>query len=250
MADNDQLILRVQTYDNPLTERTDDASGKVLLNGSVGMEELAKDILPSVGDLQYETIMSVASRLVDAAEKRLKMGCAVNFGICHARPVVLGPFYGKMPAYNPEVNSIEIAFSATQKLRESMRTARVEVIGQALVGPVINHVLDVKTNEQDTIITPGRNLKIFGVRIEITGDSNQNGVDFVRKTAEGNEEIYSIDASDIVENRSSQLIIVIPENLLPGEYYLQVTTQFSSRSTLTKLPRTYRFEQPLTVVSK
>lgn len=247
MADNDQLILKIQTYDNPLTERTDDATGKVMLNGSVGMEQLAKDILPVVGDVQYETIISIANRLVDAAVKRLKMGCSVNFGICHARPTVNGSFYGSVPVFDPEVNSIEISISPTQQLRQQMRSTRVQVIGQTIVGPVVNKVLDVKSGELNSTLTPNRNLKIFGVRIQLAGEHPDNGVYLV--SAGENETRVKVDPTDIVDNEPSQLTILVPE-LPASEYFVEVTTQYSSRSATTKAPRTYRLEQVLSVVDK
>lgn len=245
MADNEQLIIRVQTYENALTERTDDFIGKVMLNGFVGMEDLARDIIPVVGNVQYETIVGIANRLVEAAIKRLKMGCAVNFGICHARPVVVGSFYGKHPQFDSETNSIVVSMCPTQSTREAMVGIPVEVIGQAITGPVINSVTDVKTGEMNGVITPDRNLKIFGSRVEIAGDAEENGVYFV-PVAEGGARV-KVDPTDMVDNRPSQLTIVVPA-LEKGEYYLEIVTQFSSRSMLTKAPRTYRFDQVLSVV--
>ena len=245
MADSEQLIVRVQTYENALTERTDDYVGKVLLNGYVDMEDLAEDIIPVVGNVQYETIVGIAKRLTEAAVKRLKMGCTVNFGICHARPVVKGPFFGRHPQFDPEINSIQVAMSPTQAVREGMANIPVEMIGQAVTGPIINTVTDVKTGEVDGQITPNRNLKIFGSRVEIAGEAEENGVYFV-SLAEGAERV-KVDPTDIVDNKPSQLTILVPA-LEKGEYYLEIITQFSSRSTTTKASRTYRFEQVLSVV--
>lgn len=246
MASNEQLILKIQTFDNALTERKDDSTGKVMLNGSVGMEQLARDILPVVGDVQYETIMGIANRLVEAAIKRLQMGCAVNFGICHARPSVSGPFYGKDPRFNPEINSIGVSISATQGVREAMKSIPVEMAGVAPTGPVINYVTDVKTGEMNGALTPVRNLKIYGVRLMIAGESEQNGVYFVSAN-EG--ERVKVDVTDMVDNTPSQLTVLTPD-LSAGEWYVEVVTQYSNGKTTVKEPRTYRFEQVLTVVSK
>lgn len=69
MADNEQLIIRVQTYENARTERTDDFIGKVMLNSFVGMKDLARDIITVVGNVQYETSVGIANRLVGARVK-------------------------------------------------------------------------------------------------------------------------------------------------------------------------------------
>lgn len=245
MADNENLILKIQTFDNALTERTDDSIGKILINGAVGIPELAMDIVPVVGDVQFETIVGICNRMVDAAVKRLKMGCTVNFGICHARPSVSGAFYGRNPKFDPEVNSIGVSLSATQAVREAMKMARVEVVGQAQTGPVVNYVVDIRTGEKNGKITPGRNLKIFGQRIAIMGEAAANGVVFVNVNVNGR---VAVEPEDVVDNTPSQLTVVIPE-LEAGEYYLEVTTQYSNGKMTVKEPRTYHFEQVLSVVS-
>lgn len=245
MSENENLILKIQTVDNPLTERKDDSVGKIMLNGRVGLEELARDILPVVGDVQFETIMGIANRLVGAAVQRLQMGCSVNFGVCHLRPSVSGPFYGKNPKFDPEVNSVGVTVSATQSVRQAMMSTPVQMVGMALTGPVINYVLDVRTGEQSTVLTPGRNLKIFGQRLTIAGESADNGVAFV--SVSGGERVV-VEPEDLVDNMPSQLTVLIPA-LEPGEYYVEVTTQFSTAQTTVKEPRTYQFEQVLSVVA-
>lgn len=245
MADNENLILKIQTFKNALTKRTDDSIGKIMINAAVGIPELAKDIVPVVGNVQYETIVSIANRLVDAAVKRLKMGCTVNFGVCHARPSVYGPFYGENPKFDPELNSIGVSVSPTQVVREAMKDAPVKMAGQAQTGPVINYVIDVRSGEQSSVLTPGRNLKIFGQRLTIAGESAKNGVAFVSVNGESP---VVVEPEDLVDNMPSQLTVVIPQ-LEPGEYYVEVTTQFSTSKTVVKEPRTYRFEQVLAVMS-
>ncbi|MDR1867429.1 MAG: DUF4469 domain-containing protein [Treponema sp.] len=63
------------------------------------------------------------------------------------------------------------------------------------------------------ILTPGRNAKIMGSKLKIAGEASC-GVYFVN-TATG--ERVKVEAADIVENKNSELLVVIPA-LAAGTY--------------------------------
>jgi len=103
-------------------------------------------------------------------------------------------------------------------------------------------VTDVKSGSVNDQITPNRNLKIKGYKLKLAGDNANVGVYFVNKdTAERTK----VDASDIVTNNPSELVIVIPA-LKAGAYTLEVTSQYSVGALL-KEPRTASFDKALTV---
>ena len=102
---------------------------------------------------------------------------------------------------------------------------------------------DVKSGSVNDLLTPNRNLKIAGNKIKIAGENTANGVYFVETTTQTRT---VVEASDMVTNNPSELIIVIPE-LAVGTYTLEVVTQFSSGSLLLKEPRTAVLDKILTV---
>jgi hypothetical protein len=53
-----------------------------------------------------------------------------------------------------------------------------------------------------------------------------------------------VDASDIVTNNPSELIVVIPA-LAAGRYRVEITTQYSGSGNLLKEPRTVVFDRIL-----
>jgi hypothetical protein len=77
--------------------------------------------------------------------------------------------------------------------------------------------------------------------LKIASYNETNGVYFINQDT---QEITKIDASDIVTNNPSELIVVIPD-LAAGTYRVEVTMQYSSN--LLKEPRTTIFEKTLTV---
>lgn len=93
------------------------------------------------------------------------------------------------------------------------------------------------------LLTPNRNLKIRGYKLKLVGDHPEVGVYFVN---EATAERTKVDATDIVTNNPSELVIVIPA-LAAGVYVLEVSSQFSGSSTPLKEVRTSRFDKVLTV---
>jgi hypothetical protein len=73
------------------------------------------------------------------------------------------------------------------------------------------------------------------------GDNPANGVYFIDE--QGNR--TQVDVSDIVINKPSELMIMIP-SLPAGTYQLEVTTQYSVGAVL-KNPRTTVFDKILTI---
>lgn len=245
MAEQKKGKLTVQLYDNALTPDPKDRIGKILLRNSLKMEDLVRDVMPLIGDVQYETVLSVMRRMVEAAITRVADGFAVDFGVCHIYPSVKGAFPTANSRYDAEVNSVTARFSQTVAMRQALQSALIEVVGDAIVGPAVSEVEDMKTREINSTITPGRNLCLRGSRIRISGEDPANGIRFVPV---GEGQAVEVPVDDVVVNDPSMVLILVPL-LANGEYYLELTTQFSSKNTNVKEPRTERFDMILTVAN-
>jgi hypothetical protein len=119
----------------------------------------------------------------------------------------------------------------------------VQVMGVAENGSRIAQVTDVKNDTVNDQLTPDRNLRISGYKIKLAGDDASVGVYFHNLDTNTSTQV---DASDIVTNNPSELIVVIPA-LASGEYQLEIITQYAVGSTL-KETRSAVFEKRLTVV--
>lgn len=116
-------------------------------------------------------------------------------------------------------------------------------MGVAENGSRIAQVTDVKNDTVNDQLTPDRNLRISGYKIKLAGDDASVGVYFHNLDTNTSTQV---DASDIVTNNPSELIVVIPA-LASGEYQLEIITQYAVGSTL-KETRSAVFEKRLTVV--
>jgi hypothetical protein len=87
-------------------------------------------------------------------------------------------------------------------------------------------------------------LRISRHKLKIAGNETINGVSFINQDT---QERTHVDASDLITNNPSELVIVTPA-LTQGTYKLEITTQFSNDKThLLKVPCIGVFDRILTV---
>jgi hypothetical protein len=147
--------------------------------------------------------------------------------------------------FNPEKHTISFDFQQGSLLRKELGQVEVEIQGVAENQFYIAQVTDVKTGSVNDVLTPNRNLRIQGSKLKIAGENEANGVYFVNQASQAR---VKVEASDIVNNNPSELIIVIPA-LEAGSYKLELATQYGSNSrNLLKEPRNAVFERILTVL--
>ena len=128
-------------------------------------------------------------------------------------------------------------------LREGVKEVGVEVLGVSSAGPEISGVTDTWTGELNGLITPDEVVSVKGRNIQIAGENEGNGLRFIRVD---DNSVVEVDMRRLTVNNPSALSFRVPK-LTPGDYYLELTTQFSSSNSVLKQSRTSRFEKVLNV---
>jgi hypothetical protein len=171
-------------------------------------------------------------------------GFSINTGWFTAGPQVRGVANSPEERYDRKKHTLLFDFHQGALLRKELENVEVEILGVANTDVLVAQVIDMKTGSVNDLLTPNRNLKIDGRRIRIAGDSTANGIYFVNQTT---CERTKVDDSDIIINKPSEVIVLIPE-LEAGKYLLEMTTQYGGNTkALLKEPRTAIFDRELTV---
>ena len=241
MAEEEKVVLYIELYDNPLTEVEGDFSAKPRLTGSLTNSMVAARIVKQRSEYRLETIVNILDIADQIKAEALGEGRSVIDLLGEYFLSIVGNFNGEQDSYDPKRHTLVVNFKMGKYLRELLQKVEVRVIGAATVGPVINDVLDVTTQTLHTTLTPGSILNIDGENIKITGDSEENGIYFV--PVAGGEPVKT---TVISKNNPSELIVLMPM-LEDGQYYVRVTTQYSSSNTNVKVPRSYDYPHPLQV---
>jgi hypothetical protein len=242
MAENKTRVY-IELYDNPLTERKDDRTGRVLNTGSASVDDLINeavsrgtDISPVILRASYDLLKTTALERVHRAQ-RVEFG----LGVYYIEPV--GSFIGDAAKWDPAKNRLIAHALPSTELRKSLKTIEVEMLGMAKVPNIINAVTDVFTGQENVSLTPGGMAHITGNKIKIAGSDPTVGLK-LRLLAD--DTVWEVPTTSIGVNNPSRVTFVIPTDLAAGEYSLSIVTQYSGSSIL-KNTRTLTLEYNLTV---
>jgi hypothetical protein len=232
-------------YNNFLTkDNPNDYIVRIHSERSLGIKDICEAAVSRGGaDVSAATMEHNVNLFFKEMGYQLCNGFSINTGWFTANVHVRGVFDSPTETFNPKKHTILFEFHQGILLRNELKNIIVEILGIAETGVQILQVTDVKTTSINDLLTPNHNLKIAGERLKIVGNNPANGIYFIDEN--GNR--IHVDASDIVTNNPSELMIMIP-SLPSGTYHLEVTTQYGGNSKqLLKEPRTMIFDKTLTV---
>jgi hypothetical protein len=240
---NTQHSIKANLYDNPLTDDPNDFVARVSSERTLSVEDICASATSRGGaDIPAAAMSHGVNLFLKELSYQLCNGFSVNTGYFTASPLIKGVFNSTDEKFDTTKHSVVFQFNQGDTLRKELSNVSVEIVGVADSSISILQVTDVKSGSVNDQITPNRNLKIRGYKLKLVGDNANVGVYFVNKET---TERIKVDASDIVTNNPSELMIVIPA-LKAGVYMLEVTSQYTN-SLLLKEPRTASFDKPLTV---
>ncbi len=230
--------------DNPLTEDPNDFTLKVKAGNMVTIEDIAKALQAEGTEFQLETLIDILNRGDRIIRNKLLAGFSVGTGVFYAYPSVSGVWYDKNETFDEKKHKVGVNFQLSAALREGVKQVGVEVLGVSAAGPEISGVTDTWTGELNGLITPDEVVTVKGRNIQIAGENEGNGIRFIR--VDDSSTTVSVEMRRLTVNNPSALSFRVPK-LTPGDYYLELTTQYSAGGSLLKQARTTRFEKVLNV---
>lgn len=235
--------IKAWLFPNLLTENPNDYSARTSSEASLDVKKICNSAVTRGGAPTTAEAMELNTNLFfKEMAYQLCDGYSVNTGYFTVNVQIKGVFNSSAEKFNPEKHSVVFQFNQGDLLRKELANVSVEIMGVADSNLFVAEVTDVKTGSVNDLLTPNRNLKISGYKLKLVGDKPEVGVYFVNQATQAS---VKVDASDIVTNNPSELIVVIP-GLPAGEYKLQVTNQYAVGALL-KEPRTTVFDKLLTV---
>lgn len=245
MAENvKQGKITALLYDLAITERKDDYSARIVTRESRSVEDLARIVVARRTDLNFNTLVNAYNLLKDAAIEELVNGSNVGFGLGIGGLAISGTFIGSGAQFDPAVHKLSVTHTLSAEVREALKRVQITILGTAQNDPLISKVINVATGETNQTILPGGGLNLEGVRIRVEGDAEGVGIRF---RPFGGGEPVEVPLTSLLINNPSAISLIVPASLTPGDYNLELTTQYSPGSALLKQPRTTVFQQVLNV---
>lgn len=238
--------IKAYLYDNVLTkDNPNDFIARTVSERSLNVKQICQAAVSRGGaDITAAAMEHATELFLKEMAYQLCDGFSINTGYFTAGTQIRGVFDSPTETFNSQKQSILFQFNQGEKLRAEIPNIEISILGVADASSVILQVKDVKSGTVNDLLRPGRNLKISGSKIKVAGDNAANGIYFVNTADNARTQV---EATDVVTNNPSELIVIIPA-LPAGTYTLEVVTQFTANSIFLKEPRTAGFDKALTVV--
>ena len=227
---------------NPLTEDKSDYVAVPQTQGSLNNADIVKELQKEGMEIRPETAVDIITRYNRKVAEKVLQGNNVNTGLVYMRPVIRGVFYDR--TWNPQKHSVYVAMNQGNDLRKAVAETTVTILGEQSEPIAIFGITDNTTGKTDGTLTRGRNAELKGAYLKIAGENTSNGIVFRNIDTKAETKL---DAADIVLNKPSRLLILVPASLAEGEYELAVTTQYSGGGTTLKQPRSVQLDIPVII---
>jgi hypothetical protein len=212
-------------YENKLTETPNEYAGRVQTLDSVGLNELADQIVDQGTTVRKADILAVLENMCLACENFLIMGFRVQIGgVCELFPRIKGNFVGPEDTFDPARHTIEVGANAGARIRKAVQE-RAKVTKNATILPKPDPLgyADLGSGQVNSTVTVGSIGTVYGARLRTDDEVADEGIFFVN-TADGSE--TQVPPANIQKNSPGELVFLIPF-LADGNYNLQVRAHFS-----------------------
>jgi hypothetical protein len=202
---------------NQLDQTGESYRAQVVNGESFGTEDLIDYVSRTNAGVSKPEIASIEAAFEDAFAYFLSQGKFFHSPLLRLSLSIRGSF---KKDEHPSSKDIHANASVGPLLQQAAEKGGVK-FGQEAVKWAIERVVDVESGSVDDRITIGRNLRIEGKGLTLTGDGSC--VEFV-PTAGGAP--VKAAAGQLAVNTPSLLVLEAPDNLAAGTYRLSVLTEY------------------------
>ena len=228
MRNGNNSTICPQIKDNTITSQNPtDKLFEVFLQGSLSQEPIIEEIVEALGgDPNY--IKRVLLKEKQIIKQALLMGQHVSNELFSAKILCRGLVSDG--CWNPQVNNLYVNFQQSKDLREALDNLSVRVIGEKQETRYIFSCRSLSAKRKEGEIVAGDSVEILGKNIKVVGSHPSVGIELV----DTKDNIVRVAEEQIVLNKPSRLILILPDDLSGGTYKLKITTQYSNGGRLLK----------------
>lgn len=194
-----------------------------LIHEPVDIHKIARQIIDSGSEFQYETIVNIASQYEDMIFENIMKGRRVHTPNLYILPRVNGVWPYKTAKYNPKEHQATISVVPSNKLRQALRTIGLDILGDRNNKAYIARIIDDITQRHDNTVTSGDIITLEGTNIKITDEDPDTGIFFLHP--DGTETMVK---HRLIFNEPKRLVSYVPRELSPGEYQVIVRTRYTN----------------------
>ena len=228
---------------NELTGEANKFSAQVVNSRSYTFDDIAKHLIKHNTGLSSSVIYGLWEGIKDAVAEYIAEGATVHTELFRAHASIKGVFNGMEDSFDSGRHRIRLNMQPGSLLTGIPKKLKVRKVNSTAKSIILS-VTDMVSGSVNSSLTPGKNIRIVGKQVKINGTDPSCGLYFV--SDKSTTAPVKVDLSEVVVNKPSEIIAVIPK-LAKGNWNVRLVTQFTAGMKSLKAPRNLNFEKSLTV---
>ncbi|MBD5426654.1 MAG: DUF4469 domain-containing protein [Treponema sp.] len=234
-------MLKYSLRENLLTPEPDDCMAQVQDVRSYGQDEIIDLMMRRGTTLTRADVAAVLQVYTEVIGELTADGSAVNTPLFNTSFSVAGVFTSMSDSFDKARHSISVNVNAGTTLREAVKSVKTEKTESASTDPYITEAADVVSGAVNSTVTAGGILRLTGSRLKFDASDAAQGVFLVPEAGD------AVRCGVVAENKPARVMVMIPADIAPGAYYVEVRTKLLGNAKATKLLKVGRFGKPLEV---
>jgi hypothetical protein len=222
-------MLKYALYPNRLTQGEDDYRAIPQSMMNEGIEEVIGQITIPGSILKETECVAVIHEFFRVISENLKNGKGFVSDYIRIQPSVRGVFQGLDDKFDPDRHQKQVMVNAAKAFKDAVSEMKLEKVAAQDQKPVITSVFDFKTGTSDKQLTPGHMVEVCGNKLKIDRDKEDEGIYLLGKDDNSETVIETV-----YQNFPGKLSMLIPDNLKPGQYILEVRNRMRNNLNLSK----------------
>lgn len=210
------MKIKYYLVDNPMTEDPNDCRAQVTGYEAVSEEEIFNYITRKGSGITTAEVMGNYQEIIEAHEYFLELGYGINTKFLKVRPTIQGVFTDSNDSFDSSRHQIKFNSKLGKRYNQVAQNVKTEKVEPVSNAPVPYRFEDIASGTTNETLTPGGVADLTGTRLKFDeGDENQ-GIFFIATDGTSSK------VSKVITKKNSQVVFMIPDALVAGEYTLEV----------------------------
>ena len=228
--------------DNPLTEDPNDKLAALEDVKSLTKEEIIDRILKRGNTMTKTDLLAAINAYEEECAIITEEGSAINTPLFNTSLAIQGKFDNGDDVFDLRRHALKVNVAAGTVLKEAAGKVKLTKVQGTTTVPWITGVRDTLSDAEDKSgnLKAGSVIEITGAKLKFDNADSEQGVFFIGEAGE-------IRCTQVVDNKPSKVLFVLPMDTAAGSYTLEVRTRANTNGKATKTVKKGSFEKSVTV---
>ena len=228
--------------DNPLTEDPNDKLAQLEDVRSFTKEEIIERILKRGNTMTRTDLLAAINAYAEEIAFITEEGNTVNTPLLNTSLSISGVFVNGEDSFDPRRHTLKVNAQAGTALKDAAAKIKLTKVQGSAAVPWITGVRDTLSSADDTAnaLKAGSVIELTGARLKFDAADSEQGVFFISDSGE-------IRLSQVVENKPSRVLALLPADTAAGTYSVEVRTKNTGNKTDGKALKRGSFDRTVTV---